>query len=458
MMRFRKIFIVLLAAVMAVSMVVPAAAVSTEDGLANTAAWLQKQSPKPTVSSIGGEWAVMGLARWNGDVPQSWFDTYYTNAEAYIKACQGVLHKRKYTEYARVVLAMTAIGKDATNVAGYDLTAPLNDYEKTVWQGINGPVWALIALDSGNYACTVRQKYIDYILEQELPQGGWALSGEDTDADMTGMTLQALAKYQTQPAVKAATDRALVWLSENQDTDGGFSTYGEATCESTAQVIVALCELGIDLEDNRFIKKGKSTLDALLAYSVKEKGFAHIPGGETDGMATEQAFYALVAAHRAQAGESSLYRMKGSAAAAFSDIAGHPNQVAIETLVAMDIVNGMGDGTFAPEATMTRAQFCTMVVKALELVPLASNAFSDVPAGQWYSGYVGAASANGIVNGVGGGKFNPNGTIIGQHAALMVNRAAKVLGVNHTTVNESAQPILRGEMAQMVYDLLEAAR
>ena len=457
MMRFRKLFIVLLAAVMALSMAVPATAVSEKDALTDTAAWLQKQNPKPTVSSIGGEWAVLGLARSDADVPQSWFDIYYANAEAYIKACKGVLHKRKYTEYTRVVLAMTAIGKDPTNVAGYDLTAPLNDYEKTVWQGINGPVWALIALDSGDYVCTVRQKYIDYILEQELPQGGWALSGEETDADMTGMVLQALAKYQTQPDVKAATDRALSWLSKNQNKDGGFSTYAEATCESTAQVIVALCELSIDVGDSRFVKQGKSAMDALLSYYVKGKGFAHVPGGETDGMATEQAFYALVAAPRAKAGKSSLYRMK-SGADVFSDIAGHPNQVAIETLVSMGIVNGMGDGTFAPEATMTRAQFCTMVVKALELVPLESTVFSDVPAKQWYSGYVGAASANGIVNGVGGGKFNPNGTIIGQHAALMVNRAAKVLGVNHTTVNESAQPILRGEMAQMVYDLLEAAK
>ena len=457
MMHFRKFFIVLLAVVMAFSMATTAAALSQEDALTATAGWLQKQNPKPTVSTIGGEWAVMGLARSDADVPKSWFDTYYANAAAYIKACKGVLHKRKYTEYARVVLAMTAIGKNPTNVAGYDLTAPLNDYEKTVWQGINGPVWALIALDSGNYVCTVRQKFIDYILEQELPQGGWALSGEETDADMTGMVLQALAKYQTQPAVKAATDRALNWLSENQNKDGGFSTYAEATCESTAQVIVALCELGIELEDNRFVKNGENAVDALLNYSVNGKGFAHTPGGETDGMATEQAFYALVAAQRAKAGKSSLYRMK-SGVAVFSDIAGHPNQVAIETLVSMGVVNGMGDGTFAPEATMTRAQFCTMVVKALELVPLESTVFSDVPAKQWYSGYVGAASANGIVNGVGGGKFNPNGTIIGQHAALMVNRAAKVLGVAHTAVNNSAQPIRRGEMAQMVYDLLEAAK
>ena len=101
MMRFRKILIVLLAVVMALSMAVPAAAVSEQDALTATAVWLQKQNPKPTVSSIGGEWAVMGLARSDADVPQRWLDTYYANAEAYIKACKGVLHKRKYTEYVR---------------------------------------------------------------------------------------------------------------------------------------------------------------------------------------------------------------------------------------------------------------------------------------------------------------------------------------------------------------------
>jgi len=59
---------------------------------------------------------------------------------------------------------------------------------------------------------------------------------------------------------------------------------------------------------------------------------------------------------------------------------------------------------------------------------------------------------------VGNGRFDPEGIIIGQHAALMVNRAAKVLGVSYTAVNHSAQPIRRCEMAQMVFDLLEAAK
>ena len=475
---------------LAFTMMLPVSATTANDALSDTAKWLQKNVTNPVVASIGGEWAVIGLSRSEVDVPQKWYDTYYNNVVDYVKACGGVLHKRKYTEYSRVVLALTAMGKDPTNVAGYDLTAPLNDYDKTVWQGVNGPIWALIALDSGNYNCSVRQKYIDCILEKELPQGGWTLAGDKTDSDMTGMALQALANYQDQPKVKAAIDRALEWVSKNQNADGGFSTYGEATCESTAQIIVALCTLGIDPEDSRFVKNGNSAMDSLLTYYTKGKGFSHLPGGSNDGMATEQAFYALVAADRAENGKSALYEMNSNVT--FSDIFGHKNQQAIEKLAGEGIINGIGNGTFAPNRTMTRAEFCTIVVKALGIKPLESRVFSDVPSGLWYSGYVGAANANGIVNGVGNRKFNPNGTITRQEAATMVVRAAKVLGLKTAATNAdttlsrfsdsakvasyakeplaycynsgileaeaSIQPtkaILRCEIAQMVYNLLK---
>ena len=492
MLRFRKMTALFLTALLAFSLTMPVSAASAKDALSDTANWLQKTVTAPTVASIGGEWAVIGLSRSEATVAQKWYNTYYNNVVEYVKSCKGVLHNRKYTEYSRVVLALTAIGKDPTNVAGYDLTAPLNDYDKTVWQGVNGPIWALIALDSGNYDCSVRQKYIDCILEKELPQGGWTLSGDRTDSDMTGMALQALANYQDQPKVKAAVQRALNWISKNQNADGGFSTYGEATCESTAQIIVALCTLGIDLEDGRFVKNGNSAMDGLLRYYTKGKGFSHVPGGGSDGMATEQAFYALVAADRAEKGKSALYEI--SSKITFPDIAGHKNQTAIEKLAAMGVINGMGDGSFGTNQTMTRAQFCTIMVKALGIKPLESRVFSDVPSGQWYSGYVGAANANGIVNGVGNGKFNPNGTITRQEAATMVVRAAKVLGLNPAAANtdstlsrfsdntkvasyakeplaycydsgiltaeKTIQPtkaILRCEIAQMVYNLLKIA-
>lgn len=451
----KRLLSLALTLLLCLSLVCPTAAADLNTALSDTAAYLQKTVPNPTVASVGGEWAVIGLARGGFSVPGS----YYSNVETYVKACNGVLHERKYTEYSRVVLALTAIGKDPTNVAGYDLTKPLQDFEKTVWQGINGPIWALIALDSGNYVCVQRQNYVNYILEKEITGGGWALAGNTPDADITGMALQALSKYLDQAAVKAASDRALAWLSKTQNADGSFSTTGKENCESTVQVLVALCELGIPLTDSRFIKNGNSVMDGLMQYYVPGGGFTHVKqaGGGNDLMSTEQGFYALVAADRAAKGKASLYRMGTSAV--FPDVAGHPNREAIEALAVKGIINGMGDGTFSPNKTMTRAEYCTMVVKALELTPKANSDYSDVPASAWYAPYVGTASRYGIVNGIGGGKFDPNGTITYWQAAVMIARSAKALGFE-TAANADAQPqgnILRCEIAQMLYDMLKEA-
>jgi len=491
MMKLRKILALCLALILCLGLVIPASAASASDALAQTAKNLEKKSL--TYGSIGGEWAAMGLARGGYSVPSG----YYNNVLSYVKECGGELHSRKYSEYSRVIIALTAMGKDPTNVGGYDLTAPLEDFDQTVWQGINGPIWALLAVDAGNYACSQRQSYVDYIVKNELSGGGWALSGSTADSDITGMALQALAKYQDQKAVKAATDRAVTWLSKNQNKDGDFSTLGTATCESTVQVIVALCELGIDPEDSRFTKNGNSAMDGLMKYYIGG-GFEHTAGTGVNEMATEQGFYALVAANRAANGQSSLYRMTSgspsvSGKASFPDVAGHANQLAIDTLVDKKIINGKG-GKFAPDQTMTRAEFCTITVKALGMESKATDAFADVKSSDWFAGFVGTAYDKGIVNGVGGGKFNPNGTITRQEAAAMVARAAKALGLN-TEVRDAAevmalfsdgakvsgwaqepmaycatsgiaswsrtlQPskaILRCEIAQMIYNMLKVA-
>jgi len=300
-MKFRRMITLLLAMILSFGAMAPASAVNASDAMDSTAATLLKAAAELRTGDTGGEWVVLGLARSGCDVPESYFAAYYRNLEDYVKSCGGVLHKRKYTEYSRVILALTAIGKDPTNVAGYDLTEPLNDFDRTVWQGINGASWALLALDSGNYDNDQRQAYIDHILSLEISGGGWALTGSAADVDITAMVLQALAKYQDQKAVKEATDRALVWLSDVQNSDGTFSTLGDATCESTAQVVVALCELGIEPEDSRFVKSGKSALDGLLHYYVGG-GFEHISGCGKNDMATEQGFYAMVAADRAAKG------------------------------------------------------------------------------------------------------------------------------------------------------------
>ena len=275
-------------------------------------------NPEPVFGSVGGDWIAFALGRWGGEVPQDWYDSYYSNVEEYVTQCQGVLHSKKYTEYSRLILALTSIGKDPTDVAGYNMLKPLADFEKTVFQGINGPIYALLAFDSGNYEIptitgegtqATRELYVDYILKCESKGGGWALAGGDAEVDLTAMALQALAKYQDRQDVAEAIERALQILSERQKESGGFVAYDTESCEALAQVIVALTELKIDVKDPRFVKEGNNMEDRLLSFLTAEGGFSHVPDGEADPMATEQAFYALVALQRAQEGKTSLYRM-----------------------------------------------------------------------------------------------------------------------------------------------------
>ena len=152
--------------------------------VSNAAAYIQKAVPSPEVGSVGGEWAVLGLARSGLAVPDSYFRSYYAAVESTVASCKGDLSDKKYTEYSRVVLALTAIGKGPSDVGGYDLLTPLGDYDKTVWQGINGPIFALIALDGGGYKIpknsaaktqATRGMYLDKILSSQLADGGFAM-------------------------------------------------------------------------------------------------------------------------------------------------------------------------------------------------------------------------------------------------------------------------------------------
>ena len=125
------------------------------------------------------------------------------------------------------------------------------------------------------------------------------------------MAIQALAPYyKTNETVKAAVDKALEALSTLQRNDGGFGSWGTINSESCAQVIVALTALGIDpTADSRFVKNGHTVLDALAGFYVTGGGFRHTAGGERNGMATEQGYYALAAYYRFINGQTRLYDM-----------------------------------------------------------------------------------------------------------------------------------------------------
>ncbi|MDD6617116.1 MAG: Ig-like domain-containing protein [Clostridiales bacterium] len=284
--------------------------------------------------SIGSEWFVLGLVRSGMELDDSYFQTYYNHFANYLEENKGILtNSVKYTEYSKAAIVMTSIGKDARKIAGYNLLKPLADMDMVTAQGTNGPIWALIALNcypdytipkvSSVSNQTTKEKLITYILEQEMLDGGWKMTGNFPDPDLTGMAIQALAPFYQKEGyeeVTAAIDRALEVLGEMQNTTGGYSTMGVETSESCSQVITALCALGIDPEkDERFVKGGNWTVENLLSYYVDGKGFMHVKAdegnngggaaGEVNGMATEQAYYALTAYQRFKNGQTSLYDM-----------------------------------------------------------------------------------------------------------------------------------------------------
>ena len=259
----------------------------------------------------------------------------------------GGLDRVRASEWHRTGLAATACGGDAlafgTNAAGETINLVADgvyDRGKTEdlgAQGINGLTWGLLLLDSRGYsvpagAADTRETILTRILSAQSAERGFSLSGEGVSADLTAMTLQALAPYQNSTHVFTVTDKAtgttvertvseaielaLGALSACQMENGGFGDDGESS-ESAAQVIIALCALGIDpATDARFVKRGGSVLDALLRFAKPDGGFAHTLKKGADGsnaMAGEQALGALTAYMRFKDGLHSLYDLRGEA-------------------------------------------------------------------------------------------------------------------------------------------------
>ena len=435
-----------------------------EKEIDTASAYLLQTVPQPEVGSVGGEWCVLGLARASRGT-ESYFDAYRAAARRTLRETGGVLHRVKYTEYARMVLALTALGEDPADFAGFNVLAPLSDTKKVLFQGTSGAVWALLALDSNAYAAdAARNVYLKAIADGVGSDGGWALvPGDASDADLTAMALTALAPYAAEKDVQTLLDNGLAFLSSIQNADGSFSTSGHATAESTAQVLVTLCTLGISETDSRFVKNGTTVLEALLSFQHPDGGFRHEPDdAAANAMATEQAFYALAAVRRSRSGMCVLWDLRDAAeyrpaiagagktavglpekreqvkpcrvlhpGKTFSDIVGSPAQASVEALAARGILNGRSTDLFDPEGLVTRAEFCAMVVRALGLEPVFSAvSFADVSKDDWFCSAVQTAYAYGIINGVSEAAFAPNDSITREQVCVMLTRAARLCGAD----------------------------
>ncbi len=290
-------------------------------------------SLSPSAGSSAVDWYAMAVGRMGAETG----DGYLAALRRYVEECYRTadrLDAKRATEWHRIALTVLALGGDPTafgtaaDGTPIDLiadgtynrarTAPLGA------QGVNGYIWALLTLDAGHFdvpagAADTRASMIAAIGEKQLESGGVTLDGKAASVDLTAMAVTALAPYYADtayPSVRETIDRALGYLAARQNAEGDFSSFGQPNAESTAQVLIALCALGIDpATDERFIKEGHTVTDGLMTYRRANGGFAHIRSGDANSMASEQTLCALNALERFRAGERAFYDMTGKHAA-----------------------------------------------------------------------------------------------------------------------------------------------
>lgn len=304
--------------------------IDVKNAISQTIVYEQSLFPNPQPScghTAGAEWALLGIARSGEEVSQDYYQTYLTNLSVALEKNQGDL--QSVTNDDKVILALTAIGMDPTNFAGYNLIAlGFESFDAIEALTPSGPAYALLALNSNDYLLPPQADYdesdlVGLLLQSEIKpsanngnqQGGWAWAGDMPDPDLTAMVLQALAPYDTDahPAVVDAVARGLSVLSGMQLADGGFSSYGAENACSVAQVVTALCELGIDPTSQvcGFNQGDANMVENLLSFALPSGGFIYQQGeGAASAFSSEQALYALVDYQRLEEGKSSLYRMQ----------------------------------------------------------------------------------------------------------------------------------------------------
>lgn len=120
-----------------------------------------------------------------------------------------------------------------------------------------------------------------------------------------------------------------------------------------------------------------------------------------------------------------------SAPRKFADLNGHWAQDKIYALVDLGIVSGVSATEFAPQREITRAEFATLLLKAIDLQPGVQyrGKFSDVPANAWYFAMVNAAAEAGLVNGYGNGRFGPDNPVTREQMAVMIHNALTYKGI-----------------------------
>lgn len=304
-----RIISIMLLAVMLAGIFIPAnfcitaeaAANDTESIIDGILKWKQNGSAQNLADEISdsmgssiSDWYAISLSRYKYNID---FSKCVNSLDKYTNSAENL----RATDMQRIAIAYTAMGSKSD----YIKTALNSSIGKL---GIMSYAYGLIMLDCGAYYGNMtRDEIINKILSMQFSDGGWGLM-QNSDVDVTAMTIQALARYYKHSDVKTAIDKALDYLSKRQQTDGDFKSYGTPNAESTAQVLLALSTMKINCNtDSRFIKNGNTVYDGLLKYHNSDGSFSHTYGGNSNQLTTVQALYATISLWRFEKGKTAFF-------------------------------------------------------------------------------------------------------------------------------------------------------
>ena len=264
---------------------------------------IQSVIDKKLAPSAGSnsDWMFMGLSREYSTI----------GTEVYEKALRSYIdsQNKEQKKVSAVTKLRYALSFVACHKSDDSYVSALAE-ENIGKQGIMSYAYGLMLISNGvRTPLFGPADIIAELLNRQLPDGGWALSGTVSDVDVTAIVLQALAPYQKANSdIERAITNGVSCLLEKQSENGEFQSYGVYNSESVSQVIIALCALSIDpIKDERFMKNGRTLIDVLAGYHVGPGQFAHTEGGEPNEMATMQAFLASVAVSLYERSDGNLF-------------------------------------------------------------------------------------------------------------------------------------------------------
>ena len=270
-----------------------------ENGVEDAQAWLDRTLAGK--AGYAGEWAAIALSQ---------YGTY--DFTAYKQALLAYLSENTVSSAStrqKIALALCAAGGREEPYIAAVMDDSIGE------QGIMSLIFGLHLFNNGFLSnSSTADEVVAELLEKQCEDGGWSLSGQYGDVDVTAMTLCALSVHTDRADVSEAVGRALTLLSQRQTEFGDYASYGVRNPESVAQVLTALSALGIDCtKDERFIKNGKTLFDGLAIYRLSDGSYCHKEGEAANNMATEQTFYALVAYLRMLDRRSPLFVLDAAA-------------------------------------------------------------------------------------------------------------------------------------------------